>query len=534
MRVSVVVVGLAVLAVVGAGVATAVSRSASSGGDESGTVVPPAIARAAVPAGSEEVSLALMPRDQTGLAQLALIAGTLPPAEREARRQAALPGAARAAKVVTAAQALGLTVISSTDTSVAVAAPPARVATLFGSIGDDATPQTLPRLPASLTGLVLAAGAVDDSHPKVRPRNNPDGSLSQAELLHVFGVPTASAPPTASSPTVATLQFSDWHPGDLTTYVQTQHIYSSASYDPIADGGFTAVSVDGGSSGDFSGAGEVSLDQEAIATMAPGLRQRAYFVPDSNPMGQADAINQIANDAAAQHILTLSTSYGSCEADTYTGPDDPLLAVDRNAINNALAAGVTFFAPSGDDGSADCPDTHPGATQVDSPASFPNAVAVGGTSVHTGAAGTTQTGWSGSGGGYSTLFPRPSYQDGVVSAAQRGLPDLAMDADDATGLDQYDSTPTSADGCAGSCVGSPVGGTSFATPLAASALASVLAARGDTTGIGDIHALLYGAPAGALTDITSGRNGAFSAGPGWDPVTGLGAPFWSRLIPSSP
>ncbi|HEX7354918.1 MAG TPA: S8 family serine peptidase [Mycobacteriales bacterium] len=531
-----VALGIALSAVLVVGVVAAVTTSSGSP-DDAGTVQPPAVTAAAVPDGYQEVDLALLPRDQDALAQLALIAGTVPPAERESRRQAALPGAARAAAAGAQAKALGLTLISTTDTNLVVAGPPDRVDALFGSApastsSTATTPETLPKLPSSLTGLVLVAAATDQPTATMHPRNHPDGSLSQAELQRVFGVPADQAPPADDAPTVATLQFSDWHPSDLTAYVRTQHIYDDATYDPVAGGGFTAVGIDGGTSGDFSGAGEVSLDQEAIATMAPGLRQRAYFVPDSNPMGQADALNQVARDAASQRILTVSTSYGSCEADSYTGPNDPLLTVDRNAINNVLAAGVTFFAPSGDDGAVDCKDTHPHQDTVDSPASFPNVVAVGGTTVHTDGRTTTQTGWSGSGGGYSRLFPRPSYQDGAVGRAQRGVPDIAMDADDSTGLEQYDSTPTSDDGCAGSCVGSPVGGTSLAAPLAAAALAATLAAQGATAGVGDIHAALYAAPTGVFTDVLTGHNGGFAAGPGWDPMTGLGAPSWSAFVAS--
>lgn len=531
MRASVLIVsGVAALTVVGAGPALA---SPTSTRPHLAAAVAPAT-RTAVPAGDEQVELALAPRDQTGLARLARVARTLTPAVREAQRQAALPGAARAATVAAAAQALGLTVISTSDTSVVVAGTPSLVLSLFGSARDNRpdvpTAQELPLLPPSLKGLVLVAGGGDETRPAYLPRNNADGSLSQADLHSVFGVPLSQTPPTASSPTVATLQFNDWNDGDLTTYTKQNKIYGTANYDPVASGGYTRVTVDGGNT-DFSGSGEVALDQESIATMAPGLRQRAYFIPNNTATGQADAINQVAQDAAQYHILSLSTSYGNCEADEYTGPTDPAIQVDEDAINNALAAGVTVFAPSGDDGSADCATDHPG-NQVDTPASLPNVVAVGGTNVQVSGGTSTQTAWSGSGGGYSTLFPRPPYQNGVVANGQRGVPDIAMAGDPETGLDTYDSNPVAKGGCGGAC--GPIGGTSLATPLAASALASILAAQGATTGLGDIHTALYAASPSAYTDITSGSNGSFSAAAGWDPVTGLGAPLWSTLFPATP
>lgn len=533
-------VALAVAALTAGGTLPAVA--APSAHHDAAPSVPPLFhMRAAVPAGFQQVQLALAPRDAAGLAELARIAPSVPAASREQQRLAALAGPERAGQVAAAAQRLGLTLISTTETGVTVAGPPALVRALFGSARanhpDLPTAQDLPLLPASLRGLVLVASGGDETRPAFRPRaeprNSADGSLSQAEIQRVFGVPASQTPPTAGSPVVATLQFSTWNDGDLATYTATNQIYGSASYNPVTSGGYTAVSVDGGTT-DSSGSGEVALDQEAIATMAPGLRQRAYVIPNNSPSGQADAINQVAHDAPGQHILALSTSWGNCEADAYSGPSDPQLAVDEAAVDNAIAAGVTVFAPSGDDGSADCPSTHAGE-QVDSPASFPQVVAVGGTSVQTANGTTTQTAWSCdggstscSGGGYSTLFPRPSYQDSVVTKDHRGIPDIAMVGDPSTGIDAYDSNAVANGGCGGAC--GPTGGTSLATPLAAAALAAILAQHGQTTGRGDIHPLLYSAPSGAFTDITSGSNGAFSAATGWDAVTGLGAPLWSTLL----
>jgi kumamolisin len=499
--------------------------------------VPGSAVPRALPVGEQRVDLALTPRDPVGLSKLAKRTVTLTPALREARRQEALPGTARATETATQAEALGLTVLSTTDTSVSVAGSPALVLSLFGSARANRaslpTAQALPDLPPSLTGLVLVAAGGDETRPSRRQHNRSDGSLTQAEFQSVYDVPRSTTPPAANAPTVATLQFAKWKPADLTSYVGDQRIYGNSSYDPIADGGFSSVIVDGGPT-DFNGSGEVSLDQEAIATMAPGLRQRAYFTGQTSALAQANAVNKVAADAMSQHILTLSSSWGNCEADAYYGASDRVLQADLNSINNVLAAGVTFFAASGDSGSVDCPDTHPGVKTVDVPAALPNVVSVGGTSVQTGPSGTTQTVWNNgafggaTGGGYSSLFARPTYQDATLANANRGVPDIAMDGDPSTGLAQYDSTPG---GCGGSCAGSPVGGTSLSAPLAAASLASVLASRGATIGKGDIHQLLYDASsANWITDVTSGNNGGYGAGPGWDATTGLGAPRWSSLI----
>jgi kumamolisin len=53
------------------------------------------------------------------------------------------------------------------------------------------------------------------------------------------------------------------------------------------------------------------------------------------------------------------------------------------------------------------------------------------------------------------------------------------------------------------------------------------AANGQDAGF--VNPTLYGDPK-ALRDITSGNNGAFSAGPGWDACTGLGSPNGAAVI----
>jgi kumamolisin len=64
-------------------------------------------------------------------------------------------------------------------------------------------------------------------------------------------------------------------------------------------------------------------------------------------------------------------------------------------------------------------------------------------------------------------------------------------------------------------------------PLWAGLIALVNQSTGQKAGF--INPVLY-ANASAFTDITSGNNGAFSAGPGWDPVTGLGSPIGTAIL----
>jgi kumamolisin len=116
------------------------------------------------------------------------------------------------------------------------------------------------------------------------------------------------------------------------------------------------------------------------------------------------------------------------------------------------------------------------------------------------------------------VFDVPAYQAGAgvpgsVNAdgrVGRGVPDVAGDADPATGYQIV------VNGQAGT-----VGGTSAVAPLWAGLIARINGAAGSPAGL--VHPTLYANPA-AQHDITSGNNGAYSAGPGWDACTGLGSP----------
>jgi kumamolisin len=129
-----------------------------------------------------------------------------------------------------------------------------------------------------------------------------------------------------------------------------------------------------------------------------------------------------------------------------------------------------------------------------------------------------------SGGGVSDEFPLPAFQTGAgVPAAPngapgRGVPDVAGDADPETGY------AVVVDGSA-----AVLGGTSAVAPLWAALLARYAEAVGKP--LGYVNPLLYSAVARpGFRPITSGSNGGYSAGPGWNPCTGLGSPRGATLL----
>jgi kumamolisin len=293
-----------------------------------------------------------------------------------------------------------------------------------------------------------------------------------------------------------------------------------------------AISVDGahnGPTGDPSGPdGEVMLDIEVAGAVAPKSTLAVYFGPNTD-QGFYDAI------AAAIHDTRYNPSVISI---SWGGPESSWTQQSLNEFNtlleDAATLGVTVCVASGDNGSTD--GVTDGLQHVDFPASSPFALACGGTKLTTASGKYASEGvWNeeaiqegSTGGGISDFFPKPAYQASANIPASlnpgkfvgRGLPDVAGDADPVTGYVVY------VDGQA-----SVIGGTSAVAPLWAGLTARINGSLGKR--IGDLASLLYTQIAtspGTFHDITSGNNGAFTAGPGWDACTGWGSPVGSAIL----
>jgi len=292
----------------------------------------------------------------------------------------------------------------------------------------------------------------------------------------------------------------------------------------------SAVSVGNGSNqptGDPSGPdGEVTLDIEVAGAIAPGANIVVYFAENTDA-GFLNAITTAAHDST-NNPSVLSISWGGPES---SWTQQAMTSMDE-AFQSAAAMGVTVCVAAGDDGSTD--GVNDGANHVDFPASSPNVLACGGTQLVTsGNTVTSETVWNelasdegATGGGISDVFPLPSWQNGagVPPSADpsqnvgRGVPDVAGDADPTTGyVTLVDGQPD------------VIGGTSAVAPLWAGLVALINQSVGKP--IGFMNPLLYqaGDVSGDFDDITSGNNGAYSAGPGWDACTGLGSPVGTKI-----
>jgi subtilase family serine protease len=220
-------------------------------------------------------------------------------------------------------------------------------------------------------------------------------------------------------------------------------------------------------------------------------------------------------------------------------------------LQQAAAQGQSFFAASGDFGAFDCAGGQPPTNQlsVDSPANDPLITAVGGTALSLNANFTylSESAWTtsgvtpphGTGGGLSNFFPRPAWQTGpgvanVYSTFVRQVPDVALDADPATGYSF----------CVTTCATSPpgqgwrvLGGTSAAAPswAAFTALYNQYAAGVSRPRLGFANPMLYNLGSNPQTsppyhDVTTGNNLYYNATIGWDYPTGWGTPQVSNLV----
>jgi Bacterial Ig-like domain len=259
---------------------------------------------------------------------------------------------------------------------------------------------------------------------------------------------------------------------------------------------------------------ETSLDVEWAHVLAPKAN---ILLVEANSLGFADSITAAVGYAKAQPgVVAVSMSFGTFG--DFAGEK----AFDSVFTTPKGHTGVTFLASTGDFGAP-----------AGYPAVSPNVVAVGGTTLTLDAMGNYagEVGWSGSGGGISTVEAQPAFQNGVVaqSKLKRTTPDVAFDADPSSGVPIYDSTDFGA-----KTPWDMIGGTSLAAPCWAGIIADVdqlRVAGGGKPLDGPTQTLprIYQNPFADYNDIVSGNNG-FNALVGYDLVTGRGSPLLPSLV----
>ncbi len=385
-------------------------------------------------------------------------------------------------------------------------------------------------IPAELMGKVVAVLGLDNrpqAQPHFRVRREggtpasgirPNAaatniSYTPVQVAALYGFPTTGA----AGQTIGLIELGGgYKTADITAYFKSIGVSAPA---------VTTVSVDKGKnkpSGPTGADGEVMLDIEVAAAVAPGARIVVYFAPNTD-QGFIDAIASAVHDTKNKPSV-ISISWGGPE-NSWTQQSLTLLDA---ACQSAAALGITITVASGDNGSTDGTS----ADIADFPASSPHVLACGGTKLEgSGSAVTSEVVWNetaanegATGGGISTVFALPSWQSGAnVPAAPngfkgRGVPDVAGNADPATGYTiRVDGQTT------------VIGGTSAVAPLWAGLIAVANAANKKSAGF--LQPMLYTAKGkSAFRDITDGNNGTYTAGPGWDACTGLGSPLGAKIV----
>jgi subtilase family serine protease len=390
-----------------------------------------------------------------------------------------------------------------------VAAVAAGGAALAGSAGHTTGVATLPLR-------IKVVGRLPDGRPQIT-KATPTG-LSPAAIQSVYHLsgltPTSGA---GAGQVIAVVDaFHDPHArSDLNTFSSQYHYPALSACSSLSQTGACFKQVEPASGTPRVNSRwvlEESLDIEWAHAEAPAAK--IVLVEAST-----SSLTNLFNAVVAANKLNpteVSLSWGGGEFSSETSFDADL-----------AHAGTFYTVSSGDSGHG-----------AQYPAASPKAVAVGGTTLN-GCAGTScagftsETAWSGSGGGASAVEPIPGYQSGytgpvsgastiaALTGSKRGIPDVSFEANPNTGVSIFDSTSVQGQSGWFTVGGTSIGAPNWAGILAAGAAAGKTALQGDS-------AIYKGGFSTNLRDITRGTNGSCgtdcAAGTGYDLVTGLGSP----------
>ncbi|HZU14861.1 MAG TPA: S53 family peptidase [Chloroflexota bacterium] len=386
------------------------------------------------------------------------------------------------------------------------------------------------QLPAALAPRVAAVMGLNDGiraqplglghvHPLARPHDQSWDGYYPADLVAAYDLSTLRARVDGSGQTIALAELDDYNQGNISAYDSRFNI-SAPTPERIA------VPYNGRKAKMGDGETEVELDMEVTQAIAPGAQLLVYESPnDINAL-----VIQIDAMVSDNKSSILSMSWGVPE----TTVNKDYVASENEVIEEAATQGVSVLAASGDNG-AYADSNQPNTLTVQTPSDDPWLTAVGGTALNfDGTSYQGEQSWgdtsdnSGSGGGLSSFFREPYYQQGPgvqnsYSNGGREVPDVSANGDPNTGYAIYTYDTSSKK------TGWQVwGGTSAAAPL----WASYVALLDDYLNqkLGFLNPLLYDLGQKSSTfsyspfhDVTQGNNLYYPATPGWDFATGWGS-----------
>ena len=399
--------------------------------------------------------------------------------------------------------------------------------------GEYTSAVTAPSLPTDIAPIVLGIHGLQPHikrHALIAPRTLRANAKElttyfPAQILTAYNANNLGV--TGAGQTIAIYALAFPQQSDLTQFWSATGITSQSAANieqvPIAGGPASSPTQDS--------ADEAALDVEWTSALAPGAKIRIYGANENDPAQNDEILQQVYADLQTQpsmHVLNICI--GGNELDV---PKDYLI-LEAQYMANLASAGVTVLSASGDNGAI-----AEGVVQTTYPTSDPDVTGVGGTTLILNSDNSVQseTAWAtsateGSGGGVSIAFSRPSWQTGLgigvntPSTNMRLVPDVAGPADPADGAFVYVGGQQAT-----------IGGTSWATPIWSAICALINQKRG--TPLGLLNPLIYpllgtaSTPSTSFRDITQGSNGTYSAGAGYDLLTGIGVPVVSALMADS-
>jgi kumamolisin len=452
---------------------------------------------------------------------------------------AALHDASRPSQLLRWAEAAGLDIRwRPGDAWAIVEGRPTAVAGAFGVDVHDyrgrrgqvfyASPQQ-PAVPAVLRTEVRGLGRIlgytphHESKPWLVPREVPDQGLAPDALVRTYNAQSLREQGfTGKGVTVVVFAFDGFDQADLDTFSST---FGLPQFTPEVVGGMPEARR-----------GEANMDLQAIHAIAPDAKKVLFNArPTVEGDGGYEKVGKMMEEASQRYpgaVWSFSIGWGC---------DKLLTAADLAPVRAALVAaqrkGTTAFDASGDLAGMECKGgqewsapPHSDDIGVDAVASLPEMTDVGGTTLSTDDKGEWQAeqAWfdapltQGTGGGVSSLFDRPDWQDGISvngGDKRRLTPDVAAVADPFTGVKiVFDQQVV---------VG---GGTSLSAPIWAGfgAIMNQYLIQNGGIAMGNVNPLLYAiaenSPHPAFRDIVLGSNAVDFAQPGYDLVTGIGTP----------
>ncbi len=401
-------------------------------------------------------------------------------------------------------------------------------------------PDAGPMLPRGMAGRVAAVVGLDTAlrlHSHLRPHlvpsalgghlgSGPYGGLAPSDVKTAYSLNSAGA--NGSGQAIALFELDGYTASDIAAYEANFSLPAVPLQSILVD---TATGAAGSTSD------ETTLDIELAQALAPNLSKILLYLSPNTNSGVIDTFNRIVSDNTAKQI---STSFGEPEI-----PSGAAFVAAENPIFQEMAAqGQSIFSATGDNGAYDDGMT----LSVDDPGSQPYVTGVGGTSLATNGTGgpyASESVWGlaynlndqnstgggeygvGGGGGFSAVWPTPSYQTGLVpTPAMRSVPDVTLNSDPETGYSIYVGGQWNV-----------YGGTSAAAPLWAgfTALVNQQRAAAGKAPVGFLNPTIYQIGASAVYtadfhDVTSGNNLYYPATAGYDNATGWGSFVGGALL----